>query len=542
MLHALRLIARPDMFPAPLLSQPSDHVFDRGDAEILARVMGQNANFLMGVMLLPVTKNSVLTSVFGVAWEQVIFAHVLLGQVVMAVIAVHMVLWWRVFDDQAAFPMDVLQVPMWFPANAAPCAALDQNDRAAVRACYIKWHDEVTDDGTGVRQPDSDNFTIQMATITATAMFVCMGWFARFSARRENYERFYYLHHLFLAVFVVALLHAASSWYYLTGGLVLWFADRCLRALNRSRRWALLDLSPCPDGVTRVELAPLDDCLGRGSHFAFSAGQYLYLNVPCLGAHEWHPFTISSAPSDGTVTCHVKAAPGPKDGTFTGKLHLLAVAFAEKRASGLVSLQADGPVDQLLRGPDGAGLPNGCAGQGQRNGARGDPIVVCVDGPYGEWLDVDAHGELLLLAGGIGFTPVHSIVRQVRAKMAAGNCGCRRMHVMLAVQKRAALDPFLATLRAMVDDDLDGRCELSVFVDKEAGVSPIENGGGDHTYEGVPFMVGRLNPRPAIRALGAKARACSSHVFVCGPPGLAAAADAACLEHGVSFHKEVFAF
>lgn len=32
------------------------------------------------------------------------------------------------------------------------------------------------------------------------------------------------------------------------------------------------------------------------------------------------------------------------------------------------------------------------------------------------------------------------------------------------------------------------------------------------------------------------------HVFVCGPPGLAAAADTKCLENGVSFHKEVFAF
>jgi hypothetical protein len=39
--------------------------------------------------------------------------------------------------------------------------------------------------------------------------------------------------------------------------------------------------------------------------------------------------------------------------------------------------------------------------------------VVSVDGPYGEFLDVDKYDELLLLAGGIGFTPIHSILRQV---------------------------------------------------------------------------------------------------------------------------------
>ena len=32
------------------------------------------------------------------------------------------------------------------------------------------------------------------------------------------------------------------------------------------------------------------------------------------------------------------------------------------------------------------------------------------------------------------------------------------------------------------------------------------------------------------------------HVFVCGPPGLTAMADLACLKKGISFHKEVFAF
>jgi len=57
-----------------------------------------------------------------------------------------------------------------------------------------------------------------------------------------------------------------------------------------------------------------------------------------------------------------------------------------------------------------------------------------------------------------------------------------------------------------------------------------------------PTQVGKLNPVPEIRTLGKHKDVYSAHVFVCGPPGLAATADAACLEHSVSFHKEVFAF
>ena len=110
---------------------------------------------------------------------QVIFVHVFLGQVVLAVILAHGLCWWKVYDEQAAFPEDVLQVPMWFPANA-PCGALVLSDPAGAKKCYREWHENNT--------ADSDNFTIQMATVAAAALFLCMGWFARFSARRANYE------------------------------------------------------------------------------------------------------------------------------------------------------------------------------------------------------------------------------------------------------------------------------------------------------------------------------------------------------------------
>ena len=31
--------------------------------------------------------------------------------------------------------------------------------------------------------------------------------------RRRNYELFYYMHHVYLALFIATLLHAASAWY-----------------------------------------------------------------------------------------------------------------------------------------------------------------------------------------------------------------------------------------------------------------------------------------------------------------------------------------
>lgn len=41
---------------------------------------------------------------------------------------------------------------------------------------------------------------------------------------------------------------------------------------------------------------------------------------------------------------------------------------------------------------------------------------------------------------------------------------------MLAVQSRAALDPFLDTLQEVAQNDMDGRCQVSIFVDNEPGL------------------------------------------------------------------------
>lgn len=40
--------------------------------------------------------------------------------------------------------------------------------------------------------------------------------------------------------------------------------------------------------------------------FRYKPGQYLYLNCPALSKHEWHPFTITSAPEEGFVSVHIR--------------------------------------------------------------------------------------------------------------------------------------------------------------------------------------------------------------------------------------------
>lgn len=43
--------------------------------------------------------------------------------------------------------------------------------------------------------------------------------------------------------------------------------------------------------------------LTRPRQFKYKAGDYIFIQIPEMAAHEWHPFTISSAPEQ-TGVCY----------------------------------------------------------------------------------------------------------------------------------------------------------------------------------------------------------------------------------------------
>src|SRR3546814_18911720 len=104
----------------------------------------------MGLMLLPITRNSIWSIVFGVSWEAMVRFHRVLGYLFLGMIVLHMLCWWKVYDDNNTFPRDVFGVPTEF---------------------------------------HSDNFTIPLAMFTSLGMFVAMGVFALEPIRRRYFER-----------------------------------------------------------------------------------------------------------------------------------------------------------------------------------------------------------------------------------------------------------------------------------------------------------------------------------------------------------------
>lgn len=199
--------------------------------------------------------------------------------------------------------------------------------------------------------------------VTGTLALLCIALLVGFSVfrvfRKLSFD-FWLITHIALSLFAVAFCLAHKG-YNIMFALIWWAVDWLVRkivmATFRFPRKATIREMPSGD---LVEL--------RMEHFSFRAGQFIRIAIPELGTLFFHPFTISSAPSDPEVVVHIKAM-----GDWTRRLLELS--------------------------------------------SRRDAVEVLIEGPYGGMsmdLDNDKRYPIVVcLAGGIGVTPCRSIARQL---------------------------------------------------------------------------------------------------------------------------------
>jgi NADPH oxidase 1 len=117
----------------------------------------------------------------------------------------------------------------------------------------------------------------------------------------------------------------------------------------------------------------------RKPSFRYTAGQWIFINVPSVSQWQWHPFTITSAPSDPYVSIHIRQV-----GDFTKSLgQVLGTAAG---SDGIEKAIANGRHMPTLR----------------------------VDGPFGAPAEDVLDNEIAVLIGaGIGVTPWASVLKQI---------------------------------------------------------------------------------------------------------------------------------
>ena len=434
-------------------------------AERFSRTVAQLALSMMGLMVLPVTRNSVWQYVFGISWESLLRFHRIVARAFLLCSLTHMFSFWVVFSEKGVFPQAIF--------GAQPNG-------------YV-----------------ADNQTISvMSVLFLFFVLPIMGVLTLEPVRRKYFEVFYFSHFISMVLFASTLWHAASAWYFLLPGLALWAFDHAMRFTKSCEAVSEVSLRHAAQGVTEVRFKLASK---KHSVFHYEAGQYIFLHVPELAFLEFHPFTISSSPLDDVTTCHVKSV--GVEGQFTTKLYGLAVS------SGLVPLSG-GPV-------------------------------LCVDGPYGHPVDLQLFTTVLLVAGGIGITPLHSLVRTAvlmhKQSIDGGRGRLRRLRLLWTARQTDMFDMFRDTFDRIQSDfpscgssGDDEKNPYKLHISFElwcTGTVDVESSGR------LPVRSGRMDVAAEVQALKGVDDAL---VFACGPTAMVEACHAACRTCDVRFQSEVF--
>nr|XP_045625272.1 NADPH oxidase 5-like isoform X1 [Procambarus clarkii]XP_045625282.1 NADPH oxidase 5-like isoform X1 [Procambarus clarkii] len=145
--------------------------------------------------------------------------------------------------------------------------------------------------------------------IILTVMVICSLPFVRKSG---YFEVFYWTHLLYVAFWVLTILHGPNFWKWFVGPGVIFVLerlDRFIRLQIRGGKAYIRSGVLLPSKVIHLVIK-------RPPQFDFRPGDYVFINIPEIAKYEWHPFTISSAPEqDDVVWLHIRAV-----GQWTNRL------------------------------------------------------------------------------------------------------------------------------------------------------------------------------------------------------------------------------
>ncbi len=322
-----------------------------------------------------------------------------------------------------------------------------------------------------------------------------------FVRRSARFELFYFTHLLYVVWLGLAIAHAPNFLFYAGVPIAGFVVEQILRLVRRGKESPILLAEPLRSGVTQLRLQ-------KPKGFDFSAGDYAFIKVPAVAKHEWHPFTISSAPEAEELSFHVRVL-----GNWT----------------------------HALRHHIDMGAP---------------PDVAHVDGPYGSPSAHIFNSKVCVLIGaGIGVTPFASVLESIVLR---GNgqsdrpSKLEKVHFFWLNKDQYSFEWFTSLLSDLEKTDQRGMLEVNLCmtgarsgvtslgldlarqVMHQKGRSDIITGLRTKTHFGPPDFQTWLGRIAHVHA-GEKVQ-----VFFCGPPGLGKIVRATAEKLRMGYREERF--
>lgn len=254
---------------------------------------------------------------------------------------------------------------------------------------------------------------------------------AHHKIRAQAFEVFWYTHHLAFFFMLGLYTHATGcfvrdsvdpstspifpfyktdhclgylSWRFIIWPGIAYFGERMYREYRGRLSTKLSKVLVHPSGAMELRIIK--------PSFRYTAGQWLFIQVPEISSLQWHPFTITSAPEDPYVSVHIRQV---GDWTY---------ALGERVGAG-PSVVAS-MTKEALKGSekDNETAIYGTRGDFVEIGGNQNLPAVRIDGPYGAPAEDVFKCEVAVLIGaGIGVTPFASILKHIWYRQQKGTIG-----------------------------------------------------------------------------------------------------------------------
>ncbi|XP_074657315.1 NADPH oxidase 5-like [Tubulanus polymorphus] len=241
---------------------------------------------------------------------------------------------------------------------------------------------------------------------------------------RGRFQLFFWTHFLHWPFMVVNVLHAPDFWKWFIVPGVYYLIEYVIGMRPcRTKQWRrgrtsnafVTQARILPSGVTHLVLS-------RPDAFDFEAGDYVFIKIPTIAAHEWHAFTISSNPQQtDSLWVHIRSQGPWTDAVYKyfNKFYDDAVAksstFAYRgRLSSSIRSQ---PINARWRPSQLHFTVARDTGPlvAQRIKDMDTCLPVCIDGPYagGSSREILQTEHAVIISCGIGVTPYAAVLQNI---------------------------------------------------------------------------------------------------------------------------------
>ncbi|KAJ6316152.1 hypothetical protein OIU78_019433 [Salix suchowensis] len=382
--------------------------------------------------------------------------------------------------------------------------------------------------------------------------------------RLAGFNAFWYSHHLLALAYLLCFLHghflifekpwyAKTTWMYLIGPVLFYATERVLT--KHQERFHQVNVIKAIIYTGNV----LALYMSKPPGFKYESGMYLFIKCPDLSKFEWHPFSITSAPGDNSLSVHIRTV-----GDWTTELKNLFAKVCEPP-------QATKQSQERLKRLETKTLSNSNFDQIQATFPK-----ILIKGPFGAPAQNYKKFDILLLIGlGIGATPFISILkdllnqiksnaaeprREQRIMGSSDKKGPERAYFYWVTREQSSFDWFKGVMDDIADYDDNNIIEMhnyltSVYEEGDARSALIamvqklqhaKNGLDVVSQSRIRTHFSRPNWRKVFTQMAETHKSSRIGVFYCGSALLVKPLAELCQEFTLNsstrfqFHKENF--